>query len=152
MSTTFNYALAHQKLLAVSPMRHSLDDGANGGAPTLPPPFFEGADELKFSKSGVVFCGSSAVFLQPIELARPAGDGENSDGDEDGKIQGVQDFELHYMPVSKGFSTVGGLRVILLEDKYLEDSSDAQDDKSPFRPEAKILKEWDIVAEVWVST
>ncbi|KAJ7684738.1 hypothetical protein DFH06DRAFT_17328 [Mycena polygramma] len=153
-SATFNYALAHQKLLAVSPMRQGLDDSTNGGAPTLPPPFYEGADELKFAKSGVVFCGASAVFLQPVELFRPAGDAGEADEDEepDGKVQTVQDFELQYMPASTGFSTVGGLRAILLEDKYVEASSDDPDDKPLFPAEAKILKEWDVVAEIWVST
>ncbi|KAJ6547151.1 hypothetical protein B0H19DRAFT_1164229 [Mycena capillaripes] len=151
MSATFNYALAHQKLLAVSPIRRGLDDGGNGSAPTLPPPFFEGPDELKFAKSGVVFSGASAIFLQPFELVRPAGEGEKADGDEDNKVQAVQNFELQYMPVSKGFSTVGGLRIILLEDKYVEES-DGQDDKPLFRAEAKTLKEWDVVAEIWVST
>ncbi|KAF8184975.1 hypothetical protein K438DRAFT_1064877 [Mycena galopus ATCC 62051] len=143
MAATFNYALAHQKLLAVSPTRHGLGDGTG---PTLPPPFFEGVDELKFAraKPGVVFCGASAAFLPPIELARraPADDAEKVDSEE---VQAVQDFELHYMPVTKGFNTVGGLRVILLEDKYLE-----EDDK--LRAEPKILKEWDVVAEIWVPT
>ncbi|KAJ6606590.1 hypothetical protein DFH09DRAFT_1120715 [Mycena vulgaris] len=152
MSATFNYALAHQKLLAVSPTRHGLDDGANGNAWTLPPPFFEGADELRVAKSGVVFCGNSALFLRPIEFIRPVGDGEQAEGDEDIKVQESQDFELHYVPVSKGFTTVGGLRVILLEDRLLEESSDTLDDKPAFPTEPKILKEWDVVAEIWVST
>ncbi|KAJ7184179.1 hypothetical protein C8R46DRAFT_452363 [Mycena filopes] len=146
MSATFNVALAHQKLLGVSPMRPGLDDGVNDGRWTLPPPFFMGADELKSAKSGVVFCGASTLFLQPIELARPE---EVPDDDADSKIQEVQDFELQYMPTSTGFSTVGGLRVILLDDKYLDDSPDS---RPLFRPEAKVLKEWDVVAEVWVST
>ncbi|KAJ7470381.1 hypothetical protein FB451DRAFT_1253551 [Mycena latifolia] len=152
MSATFNYALAHQKLLAVSPTRHGLDDGGNANTWTLPPPFFEGADELKFAKSGVVFCGNSAVFLPPLQFIRPEGDAEKADGDEEVKVQQVHDFELDYMPISRGFSTVGGLRVILLEDKYPEESAEAADDKPPFHPETKILKEWDVVAEIWVST
>ncbi|KAF7359405.1 hypothetical protein MSAN_01283100 [Mycena sanguinolenta] len=79
MAATFNYALAHQKLLAT---RRGLDD-RTGTGPTLPPPFFEGADELKFAnaKAGVVFCGASTVFLPPIELARPApADEETAEG------------------------------------------------------------------------
>ncbi|KAJ7702406.1 hypothetical protein B0H17DRAFT_1004426 [Mycena rosella] len=154
MSTTFNYALAHQKLLAVSPMRQGLDDGGSGNTWSLPPPFFEGADELRFAaKPGVVFCGNSALFLPPLQFIRPAGDdGEKAEGDEDVKVQEMHDFELHYVPISRGFNTVGGLRVVLLEDKYLEESSDAQDDKPAFPIEPKILKEWDVVAEIWVST
>ncbi|KAJ6500407.1 hypothetical protein C8R45DRAFT_1071056 [Mycena sanguinolenta] len=150
MVATFNYALAHQKLLAT---RRGLDD-RTGTGPTLPPPFFEGADELKFAnvKVGVVFCGPSTVFLPPIELMRPApADAEKADG-EDHKVQVVQDFELQYMPVTKGFNTVGGLRVLLLEDKYLDESSDGHDDKVPIRAEGKTLKEWDVMAEIWVPT
>ncbi|KAJ7771797.1 hypothetical protein B0H16DRAFT_196241 [Mycena metata] len=146
MSATFNVALAHQKLLGVSSTR-ALDESVNDGRWALPPPFFEGADELKAAQSGVVFSGASALFLQPIELFRSE---EQADGDEESnKVQEAQDFELHYMAISKGFSTVGGLRVILLEDKYLDDSPDS---RPLFRPEAKTLKEWDVVAEVWVST
>ncbi|KAJ7871510.1 hypothetical protein B0H14DRAFT_3083791 [Mycena olivaceomarginata] len=147
MSATFNYALAHQKLLAVSP-RRGLDDGHGAGTgPTLPPPFFEGVDELKFAsvKSGVVFCGASAAFLPPIELARPA-------PSEDEETTGPEESRLHYMPLSKGFNTVGGLRVLLFEDVSVDESSDSEDDKPLFRGEAKILKEWDVVAEIWVPT
>ncbi|KAJ7168080.1 hypothetical protein C8R43DRAFT_983023 [Mycena crocata] len=152
MSATFNYPLAHQKLLAVSPTRQGLDDGGDGTAWALPPPFFEGADELRVAKSGAVFCGASAVILPPIEFARPVSGHDKVGGEEeDVKVHQAQDFELSYMPVVKGFSTVGGIRVLLLEDKYLDESSDAQDDK-PLRTEIKILKEWDVVAEIWVST
>ncbi|KAK7023872.1 hypothetical protein R3P38DRAFT_2954647 [Favolaschia claudopus] len=154
MSATFNYALAHQKLMAVSPIRPSHDDSANTSVP-LPPPFFEGAEELRFAnvKPGVVFCGPSAVFLPAMELERPviADEGENTDGEENRKAQAVQDFELQYMPVSRGFCTVGGLRVILVEDQHLEDP-ESEDDKPLFRPEPKTLKEWDVVAEIWVPT
>ncbi|KAJ7756813.1 hypothetical protein DFH07DRAFT_742457 [Mycena maculata] len=152
ISATFNYALAHQKLLAVSPSRQGLDDGSNGIAWALPPPFFEGADELRVGRSGVIFCGPSAIFLQPVEFIRPADDEEKAEGEEDVKVQETQDFELSYMPTTKGFSTVGGLRVILLEDRSLEESSDPHEDKSAFHPEPKILKEWEVVAEVWVSS
>jgi hypothetical protein len=152
MSATFNYALAHQKLLAVSPTRQGLDDGGNGHTWTLPPPFFEGTDELRAGHSGVVFCGNSAVFLRPIEFIRPAGNEEKTESDEEVKVQESQDFDLHYMPISKGFSPVGGIRLILLEDKYIEAGSDGQDDRSGFHTEARTLKEWDVVAEIWVST
>jgi hypothetical protein len=127
-----------------------LDDVNNGGpdAWALPAPFFEGTDELRFARSaGVVFCGPSAVFLPPIELARH-GDIEKADGpQEDSKVLEAQEFELSYMPISKGFHTVGGLRVLLLEDRYPED---VPEDKTS--REVKILKEWDVVSEIWVST
>lgn len=127
----------------------------------MPPPFFQGHDELKSVKSsaGVVFVGPSTVFLPPVELA-PEPD-QSGAADEAGdepiveKLQAVQDFELTYMPLVKGFGTVGGLRVLLVEDKHDGDAEvleeDVHDGKS-HRREAKILKEWDVIGEVWVSS
>ncbi|KAF7322658.1 hypothetical protein HMN09_00044400 [Mycena chlorophos] len=163
MSATFNVHLAHQKLVQVA------SPSAPGTAATvrlpvlpevldpetwaLPPPFFDGADELSHvrDKPGALFCGASALVLEPIELV---GDvpGEEEEDDSKGKIapvDGSKEFELQYMPVLTGFTPVGGLRAILLEDKYVG----GEDDKLLLsRAEPKILKQWDVVAEIWVST
>lgn len=159
MSGTFNYALAHQKLGEVA--RAGGAGNHEGSRVLLPPPFFQGHDELKSVKSsaGVVFVGPSTVFLPPVELA-PEPD-QSGAADEAGdepiveKLQAVQDFELTYMPLVKGFGTVGGLRVLLVEDKHDGDAEvleeDVHDGKS-HRREAKILKEWDVIGEVWVSS
>ncbi|KAJ7197246.1 hypothetical protein GGX14DRAFT_471992 [Mycena pura] len=152
LSATFNYQLAHQKLSELSPTGQGLDDGANDNAWTLPPPFFEGADELKFAQSGVDFCGASAIFLPPIELTRPPQVDGEKESDDIFKVHGAQDFELQYMPIGKGFSTVGGLRVLLLEDTYLHELSDAHNGRPPLRSEPKTLKQWDVVAEIWLPT
>ncbi|KAJ7090197.1 hypothetical protein B0H15DRAFT_837467 [Mycena belliarum] len=152
MSATFNYALAHQKLLAVSPARQGLNDNDNVNIWTLPPPFFEGADELHFIKSGVAFCGNSALFLPPFQFITSVSGHEKIESNQVARVQEAQDFELHYVPISRGFHTVGGLRAVLLEDKYSEDSADALDDKHAFPSEMKTLKEWDVVGEIWVTT
>ncbi|KAJ7074351.1 hypothetical protein C8F01DRAFT_1100222 [Mycena amicta] len=145
MSATFNLQLAHQKLSEISSSARAgfklkLADVADADSDTwtLPPPFFEGSDELSHTKPGAVFCGPSAIILQPFEL----------ETDDNGQAHGSQDFELQYMPISTGFSTVGGLRAILLEDRYVQD----EDRLPPLRSEPKISKQWDIIAEIWVST
>ncbi|KAF7311658.1 hypothetical protein MKEN_01069400 [Mycena kentingensis (nom. inval.)] len=143
---TFNVQLAQQKLAEISVSsptitRRGLVDVALEGENTwtLPPPFFEGADELNHTrKPGAVFCGASAIILQPIEIAGT---------DSDGKQEGAQDFELQYMPLMTGLSTVGGLRAILLEDKNPDD-----EERLHMRAEPKTLKQWDVVGEIWVSS
>lgn len=195
----FNYALAHQKLLAASPRQTTADAGeaegdhagrhttADTGVGTLPPPFAEGADELRFSKStGVVFLGSSAVFLDPVRLSdslkdhsNPAAHPEDSIpvggpteiGHDGGtvRVHVTRDFDLSYLPLRTGFLTVGGLRILLTEDKIVDEDHgldddnhvdkngqmiEARDDRSSAQKqsEVRILKEWDIIGEVWVKT
>jgi len=167
-STTFNYALAHQKLLVASPRQHTTDDvGRDGDVVALPPPFFEGPDELKFARlTGFAFIGDSAIFLPPFELCeQPAEDVETIDhvghdqvAGAERKAHAVHQFKLSYLPLRKGFLTIGGLRVLLVDDRGvnsdegLEDS--VHDGKEEMRKhsEVRILKEWDVVGEVWVTT
>jgi hypothetical protein len=66
----------------------------------------------------------------------------------------------------KGFSGIGGLRVILIEDQLVDEDrtilNDAggglfsvdQNDTSGVRrsTEVRILKEWDTIGEIWVKT
>lgn len=122
----------------------------------LPPPFFEAHKEVK-APPKVVFHGSSALFLPPIKLTLSE---ESEDDDEDSttpptisKLRAVQDFELSYMPVQKGLASVGGLRVLLVEDNVAGDDEGTDDSEGGDGPRrvAQTLKEWDIVAEVWVA-
>ncbi|KAF8894395.1 hypothetical protein BD779DRAFT_1660406 [Infundibulicybe gibba] len=167
---SFNYALAHQKLLAVSPRqslieepeRYRLDPAnTNTDLVILPPPFFEGADELSAVQSpGVIFVGSSAVFLPPVELL-PAADAVTRipgiAGTDQSKLKrwhAVQEFELTYIPTQPGLITIGGLRVLLVDDKLTNadglfgDESKQQSKRS----HAHVLREWGVIAEAWVAT
>lgn len=159
MATTFNYALAHQKLLAASTTQQITDEledstplssTISNRLTILPPPFFE-AESPVSSLSGVVFHGASTIFLPPIELSPQAGSNDG-DANEPAKLHAVQEFRLSYLPVRKGFSTVGGVRVLLVEDKYLDDNSEDYSRKDKERQRvATPLKQWEVVAEVWVS-
>ncbi|KAF7295145.1 hypothetical protein MIND_01053000 [Mycena indigotica] len=136
MSATFNVQLAHQKLSGISSaalISSRSADVIEADTYTLPPPYFSSSDPLK---PRTIFCGSSAIQLEPIELI--------GDQDDD-MIDVVRELELQYMPVSVGFSSVGGLRAVLLHDRFL-DSDDI--DK---RAEPKTLRQWDVIAEVWIA-
>jgi len=157
LSTTFNYALAHQKLLGEAAKANNHEESPL----LLPPPFFQGHDELKSTKSavGVVFSGPSTVFLPTVELVPEPGESGTTEQTEEErgmeKVQAIQDFELTYMPLVKGFTTVGGLRVLLVDDKYVGDGDFSEDDvhdEKLRRREVKILKEWDVIGEIWVSS
>jgi len=151
-------------------------DGADGhqmGAyfsdvPLLPLPFAEGADELNFAGStSVVFLGTSAIVLEPIQLF---GQGQNEndesvvsnsgESDEEGdgeRVQAVREFDLSYLPLRKGFTTFGGLRVLLVEDRLVDDEDVPPDGGSgkeaePRQTEARTLEEWSVVGEIWVNT
>ncbi|KAG6854988.1 hypothetical protein C0991_009811 [Blastosporella zonata] len=143
---TFNYAIAHQKLAAVASPRQQALNALEGvsfeddnDATALPPPYFKGQDELKAHPT-VLYAGSSTIYLPPVELA-----GEAS------QIAAVQDFELKYLPTQKGFATVGGLRVLLVEDKFVDGNDTDHNNPVGGLSQARTLKEWDVISEVWVS-
>ncbi|KAF4604062.1 hypothetical protein EYR40_001245 [Pleurotus pulmonarius] len=144
----FNVALAHNKILAAAP-RQSLSELTNDitrepeeskeGTVVLPPPYFTGSDELRAQPSAVKPLGQSTVYLPPVSLPPPT---ETSDSST--KVQVVQDFDLDYIALQEGFTAVGGLRALLVEDKV-----DSEVDRGAMG--VRILKEWDIIAEVLVQ-
>jgi hypothetical protein len=135
--------------------------------PLLPAPFAEGGDEGKFTDSaGIAFLGNSSIPLDPIIILpvkgnRPvdAVDGDDSGDPDENEIERVltvRDFELSYLPLRKGFSTFGGLRVLLLEDTWIIEDGPAsvagmvQGEAIPPRTPARVLKEWSVIGEIWV--
>ncbi|KAG5718673.1 UPF0533 protein C5orf44 [Termitomyces sp. T112] len=145
---TFSYAVAHQKLAVVaSPRQRALSvlEGnltvGNNDTPSIPPPYSKGHDEFKLPPT-VLYVGSSVLRLPPIELF--------SEPEVVGQIVATQDFELTYLPTRKGFATVGGLR-ILLTDKFVDESYTGNVDSNSSLGQARTLKEWDVIAEIWVS-
>jgi len=139
-------------------------NGSGAVTVALPLPFAEDTEDKKLAKSrGVLFLGCSAIFLEPIRLSAPASVEEGTEGNVDSiAAEGAQEFELSYLPLVKGFSTVGGLRVILVEDRLEDDDASSNDrgrrpsgtDQNDVRrqAEARILKEWDVIGEIWVKT
>jgi hypothetical protein len=153
-TAAFNYALAHQKILDASfqakspdgtrtPQASDESQGVDTTVPILPPPYFDGNEELKGDFSGVLPMGSSAVFLPPVQIS--SGDA----GTPSNPI--VQDFELTFVPTKPGFCRVGGLRVLLVQDKGISDFQEFEIDQTS-QTKAQTLKEYEVIAETWVST
>ena len=155
-----NYATVHQNLLSLS--RTSLADDADtskniqqpdtrqeGAAQeqtNLPPPTFDDVDELGIMpQPGVTYVGPSTIFLPPVTL------GTEVPGDGQDQPQTVQEFETTYVPLRKGFTSFGGLRALLVEDRIIDTGNK---DMNPTLGREKIstLKEWNVVSDIWVAS
>lgn len=72
-------------------------------------------------------------------------------GEAPSKIQAVQDFDLSFVGLRTGFSTIGGIRILLVDD-HLTQGVQEDDDKNIRTKRAHILREYGVVGEVWVSS
>ncbi|KAF5330520.1 hypothetical protein D9619_005683 [Psilocybe cf. subviscida] len=157
-TTTFNYALAHQKILAASSRPPQSEpalqevDLSNADNNVLPPPYFEpGASDPKPAGSGgIAFVGPSAVFFPPIELDFADQDSQIKIGDSV-KVQAVQEFDLNFVALRKGFATIGGLRILLIDDQLVGNTESIAEGPKDGRKRASILKEYAVIGETWIS-
>lgn len=125
----------------------------------LPPPYSTSLAkrEEEFAKNGactglIKFAGPSLIRLPTITLvpekASPsAGDPVRGEG--------YVEFNATFMPRECGFARLGGLRVLLLND-HLNNVDPNKDDDATLNAfsgnaEARSLREWDVIAELWVQ-
>ena len=148
-SATFNYTPAHQKILAASPRLFitdavSQDTNNPGHSQTVfPPPYFEEkANGRVFLPSRVVPVGPSLLFLPPVELGLSSHQGEGLSP----KAQLIQEFEMTFVALRRGLSTVGGIRILLVDDDL-----DEENKRMKSQTQARVLKEYNVVGELWVS-
>ncbi|KAI0029736.1 hypothetical protein K488DRAFT_55711 [Vararia minispora EC-137] len=103
----------------------------------LPLPMPAVGDEEKYTHvAGACFLGASVQLLPPFALV--------------GHIPSFAEVELTWVPLRRGFVRIGGLRVIILDDHTVGEGFEGVGANGPARP-PRILKEWDVVGEVWVS-
>lgn len=159
---------SYEKPIVISPEHHNEDTtrqddemGRNGGI-VLPSPFAYDHEDSK--SKGVLFLGPSTTFLDPIHLSSPSLEGSEpiyNESDSSIRVEGSQDFELSYIPLVGGFSTVGGFRVILIEDQILNQSENLLNDgdggrfgtgANGVRMDARVMKEWNVIGEIWVQS
>ncbi|KAH8108447.1 DUF974-domain-containing protein [Phellopilus nigrolimitatus] len=136
------------------------------GGTRLPGPYLSSSEKTGEGSGRVSFAGTSVVFLPPIVLCSspvataqenvlqsPVTTAQSERGEE--RIE----FVLHFLPRARGFARIGGLRVLLVEDREQEHvgDRDAGDEVTLHArggelqsAEAQMLREWDVVAEVWV--
>lgn len=140
----------------------------------LPPPYAVSEPSNVAKKRDVTFLGTSAIILPPIRVPLPVnelsvrGHGHErnisestTDSETDDEMSETigktaprmllsQDFQLEFLPLRAGFSTVGGLRVLLVEDRLVD--ADGEEPKLRRPADVRTLREWDVVAELWVKT
>jgi trafficking protein particle complex subunit 13 len=128
----FDQLLA-DKLLVASPRT------TRPGDVTLPPPIPTGSLEGR-STSEVLYLGSSVIILEPVRFKALTSEEAVSRP----RVTTEVKAELTYVPMRRGLGRVGGLRVLLVDDRF-----DGDDESE--RVEPTILKEWDVIGEVWVE-
>lgn len=126
--------------------------------PILPLPYSTtiAKKEVELAKNGpctgdITFLGPSLIKLPPITLVPLTG----SFADQSARGEGYAEVTTTFIARSRGFARVGGLRVLLLEDRRDNVDSDKDEDDATLggyssRKEARIIREWDVVAEMWV--
>jgi hypothetical protein len=153
---SFNFAAGHEKLQATSLQREQETDPtplhtSQTRDISLPPPY-ETTKPKGTSTSGIALIGSTAIVLPPIRLSGPAEpkahSGMEETGNEMASVEAVQDFELTFLPLEKGFVRMTGLRVFMIEDKTMESGDEGTADGKGVRT----LREWDSIGEIWVGT
>src|SRR6266702_3755241 len=135
----------------------------------VPPPVPVAGDEGRYEKlrGATHFLGPSTLLVPPMtfaartipETSTSSGAGEGDDKKDDvgaesnssatKKEERFWEFELAYAPLKPGFVPVGGLRVLLLEDR-VDGGAEAYLDKRTGVPVT--LREWDVIGEIWVKS
>jgi len=131
----------------------------------IPPPEPMPGDEARYEKlrGATRFLGASTLLVPPMTLVRAATAESESESSAPGggggdattggagprKEEQFWDFELEYTPLRTGFVPVGGLRVLLVEDR-VHATEDVHPERRTTGP--VVLKEWDVVGEIWVKS
>jgi trafficking protein particle complex subunit 13 len=126
----------------ITPIRQSLF--------RLPPP-----DSASIKSQSVMPLGGSVLSLPSFQLTRPHTDTSIPEvSDDHPRTEAIREFECTFVPIRKGLANVGGLRVLLIEDREVEERS-GQDNLiliPHIAAEAKVLREWDVMGEIWITS
>ncbi len=131
---------------------------------SIPPPEpTAGGDVGRYEKlrGATHFLGPSTLLVPSMMFARTipetstsstdSGEGDKTDESSGAtkKEERFWEFELTYAPLKTGFVLVGGLRVLLLEDR-VDGGAGVFPDKRTAAP--VMLREWDVIGEIWVKS
>ncbi|KAF9036963.1 DUF974-domain-containing protein [Hymenopellis radicata] len=146
-STAFSSPVVQQRVLTSSPRQNTVELGPYNTQVLLPLPLSHAA----LPCNNISYCGPSAIILDPVQLVDA--EGQDAGPIPQRKVHAVQEFDLTYMALRPGFTTFGGLRILLIEDKFvgvipgMEDEVQTQQGQT-----AQVIKEWEVTGEVWVSS
>lgn len=118
-------------------------------------------------ESAVMFLGSSVVKLPAFRLnaadaspsspppksPEPTAEGTlvSRETESGPRSRSSTSFSLEYVALREGFCPIGGLRVLLVEDREVAVDGDVGEDNSITRMEPKVIKEWDSIGEIWAK-
>lgn len=146
-TNTFNYLLAHQKLLSSSPRKPQEDTAPEVnlelGQWTLPVPHHRLNDTKNDTKNDdptTDFIGPSA-FSFSLDSSLAGAVFEESSSTPRSNLN--YDFELNFVPKKKGYNNIGGIRILMIQD--------VGDLHATRQQTVHILKEWDTLGAVWAS-
>jgi len=117
----------------------------------LPPPF-----SSSVTQRNILPLGTSTISLPPIYLSAslPTPTPEGLATVPNPRGEASQEFCCSFLPIRKALTSIGGLRILLVEDREV-DKMVENDDEAFLIPhsdaEAKTLREWDVIGEVWVT-
>ncbi|KAH9043411.1 DUF974-domain-containing protein, partial [Lactarius pseudohatsudake] len=116
----------------------------------VPPPEPVAGDEGRYEKlrGATHFVGPSTLLVPPLTFAARTVPETSSTSSFGGEEEHFWEFELAYAPLKTGFVPVGGLRVLLLEDR-VDGGAEAYADKRTSVPAT--LREWDVIGEIGSS-
>jgi trafficking protein particle complex subunit 13 len=143
----------------------------------IPPPEpITTGDERRYEnlklRGATRFLGASTLLVPPMTLVvRATPESSSSSNDHDDKIDDAKagggvgaatggttkkeerfwEFELEYAPLRTGFVPVGGLRVLLLEDR-VDGAAEAYLERRTASAPPVVLREWDVIGEIWVKS
>ncbi|PWN53580.1 hypothetical protein IE53DRAFT_145581 [Violaceomyces palustris] len=138
----------------------------------LPPPFFDLSRPNLLSKGinprpgwpdqSVLKLGGSVQFLDPIPIPFNPSPGGGGEGDEAELASSTIRFKSEYVSLEEGLVRIGGIRILVLGwvDRFAEgNASDGNENNKGQEQEEReinlrnpiVLREWDVVAEVWVQ-
>lgn len=146
-STAFSSPVIQQRVLTSSPRQNTVDLAPENTQVLLPLPL----SHVASPSNNISYCGPSAMILDPIQLVDV--EGQDTGPIPQRKVHAVQEFELTYMALRPGFTTFGGLRILLIEDKFVGVIPGMEDEvQTQQRQMAQVIKEWEVTGEVWVSS
>lgn len=128
----------------------------------LPPPYSSTVKEPNTTCTGRVwFLGPSLTTLPAITFSSASSHSTTITAETiSPRAEEIIEFSLDFIGQKTGFARIGGLRVLLVSDKEVEADVDGLDedtitlhslDYQTSLAEARILREWDVIAEMWVT-
>lgn len=160
-SQTKPFTTRLQEVDSQSPIRKSLNSALiespdsthstlrGGSGLCFPSPLYSAS-----TSSCLIPLGSNVIWLPQFELFHEWDDTKGTEIEINSKLTVKTQFRYQFIATQRGFSTIGGLRLLSVEDRIVKD--DNPDGMLPLLPQernaAKVIKEWDVISDIWITS